>query len=150
MSAVTVATEIDRPPSEVWAYLRDISSHVEWMADAAEIRFTSATTEGTGTTFECDTRVGPFRLTDVMTITSWVDEAEMGVRHEGVVTGVGRFTLEPLPGDRTRFTWSERLSFPLWLGGPVGELAAKPVLTAIWRRNLRRLEGRLEGPNPAG
>lgn len=150
MPDVTVSTVIEREPSEVWSYLRDISAHVEWMADATEIRFTSETVEGTGTSFECDTRIGPLRLTDVMTITSWVDEAEMGVRHDGVVSGVGRFTLEPV-GDRgTRFTWSEGLSFPMWLGGPVGEAMAKPILTAVWRRNLRRLKDRLESPATPG
>jgi hypothetical protein len=148
MPAVTVSTEIDRSPAEVWADVRDIGSHVEWMADASEIRFTSPTTEGPGTTFECDTRIGPIKLTDVMTITSWVEEAEMGVRHVGVVTGEGVFTLAPLDdGRRTRFTWSEDLSFPLWLGGPVGEVVAKPILTLVWRRNLGRLRRRLQGPS---
>ena len=122
-----MSTEIDRSPSEVWAYVRDISSHVDWMADAAEIR--------------C---IGPFRLTDVMTITSWIDEAEMGVRHEGLVTGVGRFILEPLEDGRARFTWNERLSFPIWFGGPIGEWVAKPILSAVWKRNLRRLRQQLE------
>ena len=149
MPNVTVSTEIDGSPSEVWADVRNIASHVDWMADATEIRFTSDTTEGTGTTFECDTKVGPIKLTDVMTITSWVDEAEMGVRHVGVVTGEGRFTLEPIEGGhRTRFTWTETLSFPLWLGGPIGEIVAKPILTAIWRRNLTRLRRRFETSSP--
>ena len=139
-----MSTEIDRSPSEVWAYVRDISSHVDWMADAAEIRFISERTEGVGTSFECDTRIGPLRLTDVMTITSWIDEAEMGVRHEGLVTGVGRFILEPLEDGRARFTWNERLSFPIWFGGPIGEWVAKPILSAVWKRNLRRLRQQLE------
>ncbi len=149
MAEVTVEIEIERTPSEVWRYLRDISSHVEWMTDAVEIRFTSESTEGQGTSFECDTKVGPIRLTDIMTITSWVDEEEMGVRHEGVVTGVGEFRLSEgtTAGGQpaTRFSWREELSFPLWLGGSVGELAAKPILTAIWKRNLRSLKEIVEG-----
>lgn len=145
MPAVTVSTEIDRTPTEVWADVRDISSHVDWMADATEIRFTTEATEGVDTSFECDTKIGPIKLTDVMTITSWVDEAEMGVRHVGVVTGEGRFLLTPLDGGaRTRFTWNEVLSFPLWLGGPIGEVVAKPILTLVWKRNLSRLKARLE------
>ncbi len=144
MAEVTVIIEIERPLPDVWAYLRDISSHVEWMADATEIRFITEQTEGTGTAFECDTKVGPIRLTDVMTITSWEDEKEMGVRHEGIVTGTGEFQLTPLSDDRTRFSWREDLSFPIWLGGPVGEVVAKPILTAIWKRNLKRLKAHLE------
>ena len=54
-----------------------------------------------------------------MEITEWEPERAMGVRHDGLVTGTGRFTLEPLDdGRRTRFTWEEELTFPWWLGGP--------------------------------
>lgn len=144
MAEVTVVVEIDRTPTEVWSYLRDISSHVDWMADATEIRFTTEQTEGVGTSFECDTKIGPIKLTDLMTITSWVDEAEMGVRHEGVVTGVGEFHLSETTSGGSRFSWREELSFPIWLGGPVGEIVAKPILTAVWKRNLRRLKSTLE------
>lgn len=144
MAEVTVAVDIDRSPSEVWAYVRDIGSHVEWMADATEIRFTTELREGPGTSFECDTKVGPIRLTDVMTITSWVDEAEMGVRHEGVVTGIGVFNLTARGPAGSRFSWREDLDFPWWLGGPVGEIVAKPILTAVWKRNLGRLKATLE------
>lgn len=144
MAEVTVAVEIDRTPEQVWAYVRDLASHVDWMADATEIRFLTDQREGTGTSFECDTKVGPIKLTDVMTITTWVDETEMGVRHEGFVTGVGEFTLTPTGDTGTRFSWHEDLSFPLWLGGPIGEVVAKPILTAIWKRNLKRLKTNVE------
>jgi len=75
-----------------------------------------------------------------MTVTEWEPGRAIGIDHRGIVTGSGRFTLRRRPGDRTRFTWNERLTFPWWMGGPVGALAAKPVLRAIWRRNLRRLK----------
>ena len=49
---------------------------------------------GPGTRFECDTKIGPVTLTDVMEITRWVPGKAIGVRHSGVVTGTGEFTLE--------------------------------------------------------
>lgn len=135
---------IDAPPAEVWAQVRDISSHVGWMADAEAIRFTSRTRSGVGTTFECDTRVGPLTLTDSMAVTSWVERREMGVHHTGVVTGTGRFTLRRARRGRTRFTWEERLVFPWWLGGPVGGVVGARVLKLIWKGNLRRLKASVE------
>ena len=71
----------------------------------------------------------------------------MGIEHHGVVTGKGRFTLRRRPRGKTRFTWTEELTFPLWMGGAVGAIAAKPVLRAIWRRNLRNLKRLVEHPN---
>lgn len=135
---------IDAPPAEVWRQVRDISSHVGWMADAEAIRFTSRTRSGVGTTFECDTRVGPLTLTDSMAVTSWVERREMGVRHTGVVTGTGRFTLRRARRGRTRFTWEERLVFPWWLGGRVGGVVGAQVLKQIWKGNLRRLKASVE------
>lgn len=142
MVAIYVETELDAPPEVVWADVRNISSHVEWMHDAESIWFTSDTVEGTGTTFDCETRVGPIRLTDVMEITAWVDGELMGVRHSGVVTGEGEFRLEPLGSNRTRFSWREELRFPWWLGGPIGEPVGAIVLKMIWKRNLGLLRDR--------
>jgi hypothetical protein len=142
VARIRVSTVIDAPPDVVWADVRRIGSHVEWMEDAAEIRFTADRREGVGTAFECDTRVGPFRLTDRLVVTEWVDGRRLGIRHEGVVTGTGRFSLDPMRRQRTRFTWRERVMFPWWLGGPVGAQVAAPVLRAVWRRNLRNLRRR--------
>lgn len=139
-----MATTIPAPVPEVWADVRDLGSHVEWMADAEAIRFTSPTRSGVGTTFDCDTKVGPLSLVDRMEVTEWEDERVIGVRHVGLVTGVGRFTLRADPGGReaTRFTWEEQLTFPWWMGGPVGAIVGGVVLRLVWRRNLRRLRAR--------
>jgi len=147
---ITVSTVIEASPARVWADVEDVASHVEWMADAEAIRFTSDRTSGVGTTFDCDTRVGPLRLTDRMEITRWEPGRAMGVRHVGVVTGDGAFTMRPVRrGLRrraaTRFEWTERLTFPWWMGGPVGALVGGRVLKLIWRRNLRALKRRIEG-----
>ena len=141
MPGIRVATEIDATPERVWEVVEPVERHVDWMHDAVAIRFTTDQTRGTGTTFLCDTKVGPFTLVDRMEITEWEPAKVMGVRHVGVVTGTGRFTLEAIDlGRRTRFVWEEQLVFPWWMGGPVGALiGGRIVLAAIWRRNLRNL-----------
>jgi hypothetical protein len=141
---IEVATDIDASPATVWAVLEPVESHVEWMADAVRITFRSDRRRGVGTEFECLTRVGPISTTDVMTVTEWEPEAVMGIEHRGVVVGRGRFTLSPLAVQRTRFRWEEELYFPGWMGGRLGEIAAKPILTRLWLGNLRRLRSRVE------
>lgn len=137
MPDIRVSTTIPAAPEAVWADVRDLASHVEWMADAEAIRFSSERRSGVGTTFDCDTRVGPLHLTDRMEVTEWVEGEVIGVRHVGLVTGTGRFTLSA-EGGGTRFTWEESLAIPWWLGGP----AAAVALRLVWVRNLRRLRQR--------
>ncbi len=141
MAGITVSIDIDAPVDKVWQVVEPVERHVDWMADAVAIRFTGEQTHGVGTTFECDTKVGPITLVDKREITDWVPRERMGVRHSGVVTGTGHFSLEPIDLDRrTRFTWTEELVFPWWLGGPIGALVGgRVVMGAIWRRNLRAL-----------
>ena len=145
MARIKVSTVIAAPPEVVWEELRHIERHVDWMADAEVIRFTSRRREGKGTTFECDTRIGPFRLVDLMEVTEWRTGRTMGVRHTGLVTGTGRFTLDALGPSTTRFTWNEKLTFPWWMGGPVGGVVGGRVMKVVWKRNLRRLRARIEG-----
>ena len=144
MARIRVSTVIDATPAGVWSAIDDIATHVHWMEDATAIRFRGTKRQGVGTVFECDTKVGPLTLLDVMEITDWQPRRRMGVRHVGLVTGSGAFTLRPAKGGRTRFTWRERLVFPWWLGGPVGAAVGSEVLRLIWRRNLRNLKGRVE------
>lgn len=147
MPGIRVAVDIDAPVERVWQVVEPVERHVDWMADAVAIRFKSGQTRGVGTEFFCDTKVGPIKLVDEMTITAWVPNRVMGVRHTGVVTGTGEFTLEANASGGTRFTWTEKLVFPWWLGGPVGALVGgQIVMKAIWRRNLRELKKLVETP----
>lgn len=145
MPRVRVTVTIDAPPATVWAAVEDVATHVTWMADATEIRFLSASRSGVGTRFECDTAIGPLRLTDVMEITRWKPGRAMGVRHTGIVTGTGEFRLRRRRGGRTAFSWTEELHFPWWLGGPLGALVGALPLRLVWQGNLRRLKALVEG-----
>jgi carbon monoxide dehydrogenase subunit G len=146
MGRVAVRTTIAAPPEVVWGRLEDLGDHVRWMADAEAVTFTGSSRYGVGTTFDCTTRVGPIRLTDRMEVVEWDPPAAMGVRHTGVVTGTGRFTLRPAgAGGGTELAWEEELRFPWWLGGRLGEAVAGPlVLRRIWTGNLARLRRLVE------
>lgn len=142
---VRVSVTIDAPVEHVWSYVEQVERHVEWMADADAIRFETSQRRDVGTRFVCDTRIGPFRLADHMEITGWDPPRLMAVRHVGLITGSGTFTLEPAGDASTRFTWTEQLAFPWYFGGRLGVRAAgQTVLKLVWRRNLTRLTQRLE------
>lgn len=143
---IRVRTTIDAHPRDVWALLENIERHVEWMRDAESITFVSSRRRGVGTEFECLTRVGPLRTRDLMRVTEWEPRRAMGIEHRGAVTGSGRFTLRARRGGRTRFTWTERLTLPWWMGGPAGAIVARPILRRIWRGNLRRLASLTQHP----
>ncbi len=108
------------------------------MSDALRIAFLTPQREGVGTTFECLTKVGPFRTKDVMSVTRWDEEVAMGVTHHGLFTGHGEFLLTDEGAD-TRMTWREDLHFPWWLAGTLGALVVRPLLRTIWRKNLANL-----------
>jgi len=135
---IHLCTEIPATPAAVWAAIEDIDTHVEWMADAERITFVTAQRAGVGTRFDCLTTVGPVHTTDRMHVTEWEPLKVMGIEHRGAVSGRGWFTLTPSPRG-TEFCWTEELTYPTWLGGPVGERLGAPVLRRIWRRNLERL-----------
>lgn len=144
MAPVIVSIDIDAPRSRVWAELEDLRSHVEWMADAESMTITSDQDRGVGTVAEVATTIGPLRTTDVMRFTEWDEGRAMAVRHEGLVSGTGRFTLDDIGGGRTRMTWTEELDFPIHFGGPVGATIARPIFRRIWTANLARLKRRVE------
>lgn len=146
MATISVETLVPSPVAATWSDLASISSHVEWMHDAESIEFLTSNHEGVGAKFECVTKVGPIRLTDKIEVTQWLEGEMMGVRHDGLVSGTGEFRLSPVRGpngsEHTRFEWNETLRFKWWMGGFATGWMARPVLKAIWRRNLRDFAAR--------
>jgi len=146
MATIQISTHINVSPEVLWEELRHIDRHVNWMHDSASITFLSSTTEGVGTQFSCLTKVGLLKTTDIMTITQWQENKTMGVEHVGLVKGTGTFHIEP-HGEGSTITWKESLSFPLFFLGSLGALAATPLLTYIWKKNLTNLKNIVEHNN---
>lgn len=141
MGQIEISVELPASVDQVWNELADLASHVEWMSDAKSITFLSDRTEGAGTRMEVATKVLLFRTKDVMEFVVWEPPSRMAVRHRGLVSGLGEFSISQT-ATGSLLTWREGLRFPPWLGGRAAARFVEPVLSAIWRRNLRRFAGR--------
>jgi hypothetical protein len=130
-------------PDQVWADVEQLETHPDWMVDALDIEFLTASHRGVGTEFACVTKLGPLRTRDVLVVTEWEPPSRMTIEHRGSVEGTGRFLLQAAAGG-TEFCWEETLRFPWWMGGPIGERIARPFFARLWRGNLRRLRDRFE------
>lgn len=132
------------PAERVWALASDIAQHPSWQIDLRGVTFASAQRRGTGTAYECDTRLGPVRMRIPMVVTRWREGRTMEVRYEGSLSGTGRLEVQRRRRHRSRVTWSARITFPWWMGGPAGAFVAAQVLRAVWRANLRNLERKIQ------
>lgn len=142
---IEVSQLVERPQADVWRALSDLADHVNWMQDAESLRFLGVERTGVGTRMEVETRVGPFRTTDVIEITDWLEGRAIGADHRGRFRGSGRFSLRA-ERQGTLVVWSEKLTFPWWLGGPIGVWLAKPILSRVWKGNLARFAALLSDP----
>lgn len=145
MSRIAVSRQMPVPAHTVWSALSDLGSHSDWMKDARSIVFTGDQRQGVGTRMEVETVVGPFRTLDMMEVVAWDEGRSIEVVHHGLVRGRGTLIVFPIK-DGTAVRWEEELTFPWWLGGPIVAWLAAPVLAAIWRGNLTRLEQVLSSP----
>lgn len=145
LSHIEVSRIIEATPGAVWEELSDMASHGEWMKDARVIGFAGDQRRGVGTCMEVETRIGPLATRDLLEVTGWVEGRSIRVAHRGTVRGEGELSVADDPSGSI-VTWRERLVFPWWLGGAVTAWLARPVLAAVWRRNLARLAGLVSFP----
>lgn len=139
MTRIAVTREMNVPHDRVWEAISDLGSHDRWMKDARWIVFVGDQRRGSGTRMKVKTVVGPFRLLDDMEVTRWEEGRAIEVTHRGLVTGRGTLSATAT-ATGTKVVWDEVLTFPWWLGGGVTAWLARPVLAAVWRGNLGRLE----------
>jgi hypothetical protein len=145
MTRIVVSRTMRVGHQKVWDAIADLGSHLLWMRDAGSLVFVGDQRRGEGTRMEVRTRVGPLLTTDVVEVVGWEEGTSIEVAHRGRVTGRGTLSLSPDDGD-TLVNWVEELTFPWWLGGRLTGWLARPILTAIWRGNLERLEESLRSP----
>ena len=141
---IKVSTIINKPLEVVWDEVKIMKNHVNWMQDAAKIDFLSLNESGIDTKMKVLTKVGPFSLNDIITVTKWEEMNSIGVVHEGIVTGEGAFYLSEIDDNSTKFEWIEELKAPYYLGGPIAEFFGGFVLKFIWKKNLMNLKNILE------
>ena len=141
---IEVSITINKPIEVVWNEVKVMENHVNWMQDAAKIDFLSENEAGIDTKMKVLTKVGPFSLNDIITVTSWEEMKSIGVVHEGIVTGKGAFYLSKNNEDSTKFEWIEDLKAPYYLGGTIAEFFGGFVLKSIWKKNLMNLKNILE------
>lgn len=133
------------PRDVVWKVLVDWERQSEWMLDAKSVTVLSDERAGVGVTLRCPTNLLGVTVEDVMRVTTWDEERELGVIHLGrIITGSGSFELAD-EGTGTRITWWEEVAPPL---GAVGEWGATtlvaPIIKRIFARSLARLAGLAE------
>lgn len=145
---VSVSVRLPLSLEDAWAKLSDLPDHVNWMADAERIDFENNQSSGEGTVMHVLTKVGPLSTIDVIKVVDWIPPNLIGVKHTGLFTGEGRFLIDEMSDEATLFTWEEEIIFPWYLGGALGAAVAKPVLTAVWKRNLSRLRQSVEESQP--
>ncbi len=95
------------------------------------------------------TGVGPVGFWDTMEITRWEPPYRVDVFHTGsVVKGTGTMEVVALPGNLSRFIWSDDFELPLGVLGSIGWTAGKFPLLAGVKKSLKALKHEIEAGRP--
>jgi len=137
---------VDVPAEQLWTAVVSWDRHHEWML-ATRMTVEGDGGTGLGTRLEAFTGVGHrMGLVDPMVVTEWEPSHRLTVRHLGpAVRGTGTFEVFALPGERSRFVWTERLELPFGGAGRMVWPVVRPVVRAGARASLGRLGRQLSG-----
>jgi hypothetical protein len=150
-----VPVEVDAPAAAVWSYVTDWERQGEWML-GTRVRVTGGEGRGVGTTLRAVTGVGPLGVVDTMEVVEFVPPADgvpgrAAVRHTGrIVRGDGRFEVEALGPQRSRFTFTEQLDVPAGALGLLAWRIGSPVVRAGFVASLRRMARRCAAEHRPG
>lgn len=129
------------PRGVVWQVLTQWERQPEWMLDAKSVEVLTPHREGVGVTIRCPTNLLGVTVEDVMRVTAWREQEELGVTHLGrVITGTGAFLLRDAPDGGTTIEWWEQVDPPLGAWGEWGATTfVLPILRRVFGRSLERL-----------
>jgi hypothetical protein len=142
MTALSVSIDIDAPAARTWEVVTDWEHQGQWMP-MTDVRVSATAPIGVGAKLSARSGVGPARFVDPMVVDVWEPPYRCEVVHLGkVITGRGVFLIEDLPGDRSRFTWSEELDSAgaRRLIERVGLPATRPLIAIALRRLAKLVE----------
>jgi hypothetical protein len=109
---IAMSLVIKAPIKKVWAALADWESQGDWMLQTT-VEVTSQIREGVGTTIAAFTGMGKIGVMDHMVVTAWQPPNICDVLHTGkIIKGTGRFQLDAIDTETTRFDWSEEILAP--------------------------------------
>jgi hypothetical protein len=109
MTTLSVSVDVDASVECTWEMVTNWRRQGEWMP-MTEVRVSAGEPMGVGSKLSARSGIGPASFVDPMVIDVWSPPHRCEVVHLGkVVTGRGVFTVEELPGGRSRFTWREEL-----------------------------------------
>jgi uncharacterized protein YndB with AHSA1/START domain len=109
---IAMSLVIKAPIEKVWAALADWESQGDWMLQTT-VEVTSQIREGVGTSIAAFTGMGKIGVMDHMVVTAWQPPNICDVLHTGkIIKGTGRFQLDAIDTETTRFDWSEEILAP--------------------------------------
>jgi hypothetical protein len=138
---VELAQTLPGPPAVVWDLITDWEHQDDWMLEASDFVVTSEVREGIGVEAEATITIGGISTRDRVRVIAWEPARHLAIEHLGWVSGEGHLYLTPLSDDRTHLFWREELYPPAGFLGAVGMTAFKPMMTRVFRRDLRVLAG---------
>lgn len=140
---------IDAPLERTWDVVADIPRQPEWMHEMKSVRMETPQPTGVGSRGEATVRIFGISVTDPVSVTGFDPPRRFAIRHEGLFTGGGVITLEPVAdGAATVVRWEETLIPPLL--PELGAILQAPVLRAVFQADLLRLKRLVETGSAAG
>ena len=142
---INLTIEIAAPRSAVWAYASDIARQPEWMHEMKRVEMLTPPPVQPGSRGRATVRIFGISTTDDVVITQFDPPSTFAIRHEGKFVGEGRLRFTEIDVEHTRIDWMEYLRPPLFAN--IGGFVQRPILSAIFRSDLRHLKRILEeGP----
>lgn len=140
-----VSAEVGAPPEATWGVLTDWDHQSSWALGTRARGRGPTGGHAVGEEILAWTGVGRFAILDSMVIEAWDPPHRCAVRKTGrVVRGRSVFSVEALPGQRSRVVYDAQVDLPLGSAGRLAWPVVRPVVAAGFRRSLRTLARQVE------